>query len=191
MTPTQRAAMQAALAFIQDIDRDDNDRDILRPSQCEALDASRNALRAALAEDVHKPHACMAHDLENVRHVCWENISGVWAAAWKAAEASRTTQVPEPPPPAEPAVEPDPIGEVVACNDHGHPWKRVSGYEWSLAELSIGQKVYASPPPAEVPMIVDDEIDDIWMIAREANEYPIGVFARAIEALVRHKVGIK
>lgn len=138
MTETQRAAMHAALAFIQDIDRDDHDRDILSPSQCEALDASRNALRAALAEDVPKPHACMAHDLENVRHVCWENISGVWAAAWKAAEAS-------------------------------------------------------TPPPAEVPLLTDAEIRKVADKAdegQESTEFMLA-FARAIEALVHQKAGVK
>lgn len=38
------------------------------------------------------------------------------------------------------------VGEVIACDDNGHPWKRISGFEWQLAELPVGTKVYAFIP---------------------------------------------
>ena len=56
MTPTQITATQAmALGFIQDIERTDKERDILSPNQRLMMDASINALRAALAESVDEP----------------------------------------------------------------------------------------------------------------------------------------
>lgn len=60
-----------------------------------------------------------------------------------------------------------------------------NGYRYELRALFT-----SPPPPAKVPLLTDDEIDDVWLSAREANEYPIGVFARSIEALVRQKAGL-
>ena len=92
----------------------------------------------------------------------------------------------------ESAVEPEPIGEVVACNDHGHPWKRVSGYEWSLAELPIGTKVYASPPPpAEVPLLTPGEVALMWVSESFDTMSYESCYTRGVnrgEQVVRQKV---
>lgn len=69
--------------------------------------------------------------------------------------------------------------------------ERADGLWCKLVARADRDKARQPPPPAEVPLLSDDDINDIWMIAREANEYPIGVFARAIEALVYQKAGLK
>ena len=38
------------------------------------------------------------------------------------------------------------VGEVVECNDNGHPWKRISGLDWQLDHLPVGKKVYTFFP---------------------------------------------
>ena len=94
---------------------------------------------------------------------------------------------------AEPVVEPAPVGEVVAYKDSSHQWKRIRGYERAIAELPVGAKVYASPPPqAEAPLLTRDEIWGIWnmgMGVDEMDQHEAFKFARAIEQAIKAKAG--
>ena len=71
--------------------------------------------------------------------------------------------------------QPEPVGEVEAYDDYGHPWKRISGYGWELAKLPIGAKVYACPPQTqEIPKGVLDAIRNAGLtLVQTAKGYKI------------------
>lgn len=176
MTESQRAAMQQALAFIQDIDRDDNDRDILTQSQCESLDSCRNALRYALAEPVQVPFAWMNPDTGSVAS------SHEVDAGYVLANAFPVPLYTSPQPPNSVPLLTEPFG-----------YFRAEPFGWTdCAPTDEGARPLYEHP-VNVPLLNRETIDNEIQkhVDPVATYGGLHNFARAIESLVREKAGIK
>lgn len=143
--------------------------------------------------------------LEDCRHGCEESHNTVSAVA--ALRAALTEPVVNPPAPSqygspelqalilekltEPVVEPV-CYQYQSSDGAWHPFLNEKHYVDTVADGSwpIRALYTAPPPPAEVPLLTDEEINEQWVKAR-GTLCGYGPFARFIEALVRQKAGLK
>jgi hypothetical protein len=77
-----------------------------------------------------------------------------------------------------------PGGLVAFVGGQRKGWTYLAG----RVNLTPGTPLYTTAPPAQTHLypLSDHVIEDIWMIAREANDFQI-LFARAIETAVRRQ----
>ena len=161
-----------------------------------------------LAKDNLRSHDdnCFLHD-DGEYNSCFcglDSLTGHLLTVTESIEAALEEPV------VEPAVEP--VAEVVTTMKPPHaspvwlPFKTIyASLKW-LDSVPVGTKLYTSPPPpADVPMLTDDEIDACYESARiSLRQYQSKVrgqqimppdgfdwhFARSIQAAVRQKAGL-